>query len=236
MKYIDRSKTAAPANLQGQTAPVSGAAVQKSIYGHANVKNALDDLQHGVCCYCESHYDVTGYGEVEHFRPKNGWQQDKEDKTLHQPGYYWLAYKWDNLMYACKKCNCKYKQNYFPLEDPSKRFKPSRANLSQEKPLLINPYEEQHPEDHLTFKGPIIEAKTAKGAASIIYYGLDRDELDEERRRIYNPINALAETVELLQGTGHEAPVLDKLKNCVNEILSTGQHTMMLKCNFGKYL
>lgn len=235
MKYIDRSSVPAPKNLQNQAAPTSGADIKESIYGHANVKKSLTDLQNGVCCYCESHYDVTGYGEVEHFRPKGGWQQDKDDKSLHQPGYYWLAYRWDNLMYACKKCNVGYKQNYFPLEDPSKRFKEGTLDISQEKPLLINPYEELHPEDHLTFKGPIIEAKTAKGAASIIYYGLDRNELDEERRRIFNPLNALAKAVGFLNGEGKDETV-EELKKCVKELLSTGQHTLMIKCNFGEFV
>lgn len=54
MKYIDRSRVGVPANLQGQAAPTSGGAVQKSIYAHADVKNALNNLQHGICCYCET--------------------------------------------------------------------------------------------------------------------------------------------------------------------------------------
>lgn len=236
MKYIDRSKVAVPENLQGQAAPTSGASVQEHIYGHADVKNALNQLQHGICCYCESRYDVTGYGEVEHFRPKKGWQQDKEDKHLHQPGYYWLAYKWENLMYACKRCNCKYKQNYFPLKDPTKRFKPEVCDISEEEPLLINPYEEQHPERHLGFEGANIKALTAEGSSSIIYYGLDREELNEERQKIFNLINSLAEVVELVQGTSKEKEAQDKLKNCIEDEIATGRYTLMVKCNFGKYL
>lgn len=235
MKYIDRSSVPVPKNLQNQAAPTSGAEIKDSIYGHANVKKALTDLQHGVCCYCEAHYDITGYGEVEHFRPKGGWQQDRDDKELHQPGYYWLAYKWENLMYACKKCNVGYKQNYFPLEDPSKRFKEETLDISQEKPLLINPYEEQHPEQHLTFNGPTIKALTDQGRASIDYYGLNRVELYEERRRIFNPLNALAKATGFLQGEKKDETV-EELKECLKEIMSSGQHTLMLRSNFGKFI
>ncbi len=235
MKYINRSSVPAPKNLQGQTAPVSEDDISDSIYGHADVKKALTDLQKGICCYCESHYDVTGYGEVEHFRPKGGWKQDKEDKKLHHPGYYWLAYKWENLMYACKKCNLTYKKNFFPLEEPNKRFKEDTLDISLEKPLLINPYEEQHPENHLTFDGPVIKALSEEGTASIIYYGLDRVALEEERRKIFNPLNALAKAAKLLQGKDKEETV-DELKKCLNDLITSGQYTMMLKCNFGEYV
>lgn len=235
MKYIDRSSVPAPKNLQGQTAPVSEDDISDSIYGHADVKKALTDLQKGICCYCESHYDVTGYGEVEHFRPKGGWKQDKEDKKLHHPGYYWLAYKWENLMYACKKCNLTYKKNFFPLEEPDKRFKEDTLDISLEKPLLINPYEEQHPENHMTFDGPVIRALSEEGTASIIYYGLDRVALEEERRKIFNPLNALAKAAKLLQGKDKEETV-DELKKCLNDLITSGQYTMMLKCNFGEHV
>ncbi len=236
MKYIDRSKVAAPANLQGQAAPTSEADIKEGIYGHANVKKALTDLQKGICCYCESRYDVTGYGEVEHFRPKGGWQQDENDKEIHHPGYYWLAYSWENMMYACKRCNVGYKQNYFPLEDPSKRFNSRTLSIAQEKPLLINPYEEKNPENHLDFKGANILAKTAQGVASIRYYGLDRELLNEDRRQVLNPINALAETLEMFRGTDKEVDVENKLRKIVNETIKSGQYTLMIKCNFKDYI
>lgn len=236
MKFIDRSKVDEPENLKGQAAPTSGAAVQKSIYSHADVKNALNQLQHGICCYCESQYDVTSYGEVEHFRPKNGWQQDKTDRNLHQPGYYWLAYKWENLMYACKRCNCKYKQNYFPLKDPRKRFKPTGRNISQEEPLLINPYEEKNPERHLTFEGTTIKPLTDEGKASIEFYGLDREELNESRQDIYAHIKALEELVRLAKGTDNERPTMDILKKLLKDDITRGRYTLMIRCNFEEYL
>lgn len=236
MKYIDRSRVVVPANLQGQAAPTSGGAVQKSIYAHADVKNALNNLQHGICCYCETHYQASCPGDVEHFRPKNGWQQDRNDKELHQPGYYWLAYKWENLLYACEWCNRIYKHNYFPLKDPSKRFDPNVKDISEEEPLLINPYEEQHPENHLKFEGLNIIGLTPEGNASIEYYGLDRKELDEPRRGIYNEINAFVDLAELSRGTPNEALAQNKVKNFVNQKIYEGQHTLLIKCDFGAYL
>ena len=63
-----------------------------SIYGAKSVKNALIKAQNKKCCFCESKVTQVTYGDVEHFRPKGGFKQDKTD-TLGRPGYYWLAYK-----------------------------------------------------------------------------------------------------------------------------------------------
>ena len=62
-----------------------------SIYGHKTVKEALIKAQNGKCCFCESKVTHIAYGDVEHFRPKAGYKQNKND-SLCRPGYYWLAY------------------------------------------------------------------------------------------------------------------------------------------------
>ena len=235
MKYIDRSKVAEPANLKGLAAPSNDEDVDDRIYGHENVKTALNNLQQGICCYCESYYAHTTYGDVEHYRPKGFYQQFKGDKQ-HRPGYYWVAYKWENLMYACEQCNRSYKRNYFPLKDPQKRFDPTVLDISEEEPLLINPYDEVHPEAHLTFKETTIVHLTEKGDMSIKYYGLDREALNEERRKVFNPINALVESLEIVRGTGKEKEVESKVRKIVDETIKSGRYTLMIKCNFREYI
>lgn len=235
MKYIDRSKVNEPANLQGRAAPSKDEEVDSDIYGHEDVKTALRNLQHGICCYCESYYAHTTYGDVEHFRPKGYYQQYKGDKQ-HRPGYYWLAYKWENLMYACEPCNRSHKKNYFPLKDPSKRFNPAVRDISGEEPLLINPYEEKCPEQHLTFEENRIKPLTEEGKASIEFYGLDREELNESRQDFYAPIKALVETLQLAKGSALEKPTLDILKKSIQDSMSRGRYTLMIKSNFGEFL
>lgn len=235
MKYINRSLVEEPENLRGQAAPTKDEEVDSKIYGHEDVKTALRNLQHGICCYCESYYESTTFGDVEHYRPKGYFQQHKGDKQ-NRPGYYWLAYKWDNLMYACEKCNRIYKKNYFPLKDPSKRFDKDLRNISQEEPLLINPYEEKNPERHLTFDENRIKPLTDEGKASIEYYGLDREELDESRLQIYNPIMTLAKLLQIAKGAKLEQPTMDELKRTIKDCLSKGRYTLMIKCNFRQYL
>ena len=101
------------------------------------VKNFLYKSQHGKCCYCERNPPIEE-AEVEHFRPK---AEVKEAGENH-PGYWWLAYNWENLLIACQLCNRTYKKTQFPLKDESKRAYEENCNLDEEDPLLINPLEE----------------------------------------------------------------------------------------------
>jgi uncharacterized protein (TIGR02646 family) len=112
-------------------------AFDSSLYGAKSVKNALRRAQHEKCCFCESKFTHVGYGDVEHFRPKAGYQQRAEDR-LGRPGYYWLAYEWSNLYFSCQICNQRHKKNLFPLEDPGRRASRIRRRAGRGA-LLIDP-------------------------------------------------------------------------------------------------
>ena len=86
-----------------------------SIYGAKSVKNKLKLAQNHKCGFCEAKLDHIAYGDVEHFRPKAGYRQKGND-PLQKPGYYWLAYEWDNLLFSCQICNQRYKKNLFPIK------------------------------------------------------------------------------------------------------------------------
>nr|AGU10135.1 hypothetical protein [uncultured organism] len=150
------------------------------IYNDAKMKAQLRADQHHKCCYCESLFTDTSYGDVEHFRPKAGYQQLWEG-PLHKPGYYWLAYEWSNLFFSCQICNQEYKGNYFPLANhATARAKTHHDNIGQEQPLLLNPALDT-PANHLTFVGDAIGVIDARGKASIQGFGLDRPELIKSR-------------------------------------------------------
>ena len=53
------------------------------------------------CAYCEANTSVVAHGDVEHFRPKSE--------------YWWLAYTYDNYLFACQICNQTYKSDNFPI-------------------------------------------------------------------------------------------------------------------------
>ena len=67
-------------------------------------KTAKDQLKkesYGKCAYCEANAEVVAHGDVEHYRPKSI--------------YWWLAYTYDNYLFACQICNQVYKSDNFPF-------------------------------------------------------------------------------------------------------------------------
>ena len=160
-----------------------------SIYRSPEVRNALKTLQHDKCCYCESKLSATSAGRIDHFRPKVAVRQDKMSNKLY-PGYYWLAYRWDNLVLACETCNLK-KSDYFPLEEPGQRARNHLDSLDMESPLLLNPYVETELSVHLTFDGSACEPRTERGRVTISVLGLNRPKLQEERQRVLNLLASL---------------------------------------------
>ncbi|HET9501989.1 MAG TPA: hypothetical protein VFO93_00510 [Hymenobacter sp.] len=49
--------------------------VPATLYNAPAVKAQLIAVQHEKCCYCEANLLHVGYGDVEHYRPKNGFRQ-----------------------------------------------------------------------------------------------------------------------------------------------------------------
>ncbi|NJO69696.1 MAG: hypothetical protein HC830_10780 [Bacteroidetes bacterium] len=64
-------------------------------------KTQLKKESKGKCAYCEANTQVVAHGDVEHYRPKSI--------------YWWLAYTYDNYLYACQICNQTYKSDNFPI-------------------------------------------------------------------------------------------------------------------------
>ena len=167
--------------------------ISENIYGSPQVRDALSMLQHDKCCYCESKPSATSAGRIDHFRPKGAVRQNKGSNRLY-PGYYWLAYRWGNLVLACEKCNLR-KSDYFPLEDPGQRARNHLDPLDRESPLLLNPYAETDLSEHLTFDGSACEPRTERGRVTVTVLGLNRPELQEDRLSVLNRLAILCAVV-----------------------------------------
>lgn len=148
-------------------------------YKAPDIKAQLIQDQHEKCCYCESKFSQTSFGAVEHFRPKASVQQDK-DTTASHTGYFWLVCDWNNLYWACDRCNTEYKRFFFPLVDPSKRATSHHDALEDEEVLLVDPYKDD-PTDFFRWHDEVIVPINEKGRCSITYYGLDRKALSNNR-------------------------------------------------------
>jgi uncharacterized protein (TIGR02646 family) len=171
----------------------------REIYAAPTVRAALRSAQHGKCCFCESKISHVGADDVEHFRPKAGFRQQRRD-PLARPGYYWLAYEWTNLYLACRDCNTRHKQNLFPLEQPAARARDHHeASLcEQEQPTFVDPCDAQvDPETLIGFREgePYAIDASLRASSTIRELELGRRELMELRADLVKVLRVLLESV-----------------------------------------
>ncbi|MGA3083055.1 MAG: retron system putative HNH endonuclease [Terracidiphilus sp.] len=162
----------------------------ESKYGHPSIKNALVEMFHGKCAYCESKIVHVDYGHIEHFRPKS--------VEKFRP----LTFEWSNLFLACAKCNGpEYKSGRFPEHN--------------EGGPPINPCDDS-PDEHLVFffdlktKVATVSYKTERGRVSRDLFGLNRPDLRAHRSKFVEKLFLLSRLAE----TDIEArSLLDQSKN-----------------------
>ena len=169
---------------------------KRSIYGNARVKNALKAAQKGKCCFCEARFDANYQGDVEHYRPKGA---IGSGKTKINPGYYWLAYTWNNLYYACADCNQYQKRAAFPLVDETNRALDHHGAIGHEDPLILDPGGPRDPRDHIRFVSDVPTATTAAGRETIKRLKLDREALCRDRRNHFRVLQALIDIIRLIE-------------------------------------
>jgi len=144
-----------------------------SIYGHSTVRNELGRIQHGKCCYCEVKIPVPYANQhVEHYRPKSRSRQSRATEPFF-PGYYWLAYDWDNLFLSCQFCNSSNKGDLFPLGDEALRARDHNGSIAYETPLILCPGSVDDPDQHIEYHEEIPRGITAEGKATVELLGLD---------------------------------------------------------------
>ena len=214
----------------------SSADVFKSvIYGDKEVKNKLIDIQNHKCCFCESRVTHISDGDVEHFRPKAAWLDDVHG--LKKPGYFFLAYDWNNLLLSCQACNQRAKGNHFPILNSGIRTTISSAyDYSLEYAIFINPTNED-PEISITFFEEIPQGINYRGRKTIEYLQLDRFSLNEARKEKLKDLFALKNVVESIKNNNDREKAEEILRRRVHEILDENlQYVSMVKANFEEYV
>jgi uncharacterized protein (TIGR02646 family) len=144
------------------------------------VKRDLWKQQAMRCCYCEAHIP-SDYNDVEHFRPKA--RANRGNGTF-EPGDWWLAWTWENLLFSCPGCNRSAKNDLFPLEASSVPLLPDEPPPGRELPTLIDPCSEDPVESlQFVFDGrhwrPTGRNGSRRGQRTIELLKLDRAELLE---------------------------------------------------------
>ena len=175
----------------------------KRHYNRKDVKDVLMKMHHNKCCYCETKLNTPAYLHVEHFRPKAAVRQSRAENDEF-PGYYWLAYSWENLLLACFDCNTTHKGTLFPLEDPADRARSHNDDLKKERKRLVNPSEE-NPREHIRFEGDLPVPQTERGSHTIEELGLRRPALTEERLQLSQIIERHIDIVKAMSSPDIEA-------------------------------
>ena len=224
-EHCDTFDNDAPYFLGGKPVPVSS-----DLYGHETVRNALADAQHGKCCYCEVRI-VPPYmdGHVEHWRPKGRVRQERGQPSFY-PGYYWLAYAWDNLLLACQACNRNFKSDQIPLADPAQRARDHHHNLHAEQPLLVKP-DRDDPAVHIRWEEDHPFALTPEGEVTIRVVGLIR-ELDPSRGEVLTKVRAAVSRIKKYGEDG--SPSVQELLEPDREhlraaVLKSAPHSAMVR-------
>jgi uncharacterized protein (TIGR02646 family) len=187
-----------------------------SIYNSDAVRNTLEGLQYNKCCYCETKSTRSNI-DVEHYRPKTAYSTDFIGGNSKYPGYFWLAYDWDNLFLACQVCNQVFKNDFFPLENEDTRAQLNDLSIDAEKPIFVHPSLDE-PEDEIEYIESIPRGKKLKGKLTIAYLGFGSIEhgqefnidyspklqirinrLKEEREKYYNTLKLIFNTIRVLE-------------------------------------
>ncbi len=191
---------------------------KRTIYAAAPVKQALLEAHYYKCCYCETKYLARANLAVEHFRPKNAVKQ-APDQEEEYPGYYWLAYDWDNLLLSCHQCNTSHKKTLFPLANPEERARSHHDDISIEQPLFINPAWED-PRDHLRFRNEAPEGLTDIGRLMIKEIGLRRTQLREDRKKVIDVLRNYCEFIEYAKRYPDDSQMQEKARELLEYLNS----------------
>jgi len=220
---------------------------KSSIYNSEHVRLALISLQHGKCCYCETK-DVRSNTDVEHYRPKAAYSETFGGNSKY-PGYFWLAYNWDNLFLSCQVCNQIFKNDFFPITDELTRGQVKAFSILNEVAVFIHPSIDE-PEYEIGYRESIPFGKTERGAKTIEYLGFgrvetgkdysakqkarietlvkDRDEHYEDMKYLYNVVQIFSAKAVL---DVDEQFVLDGAKaKLANAQLPSAEWSSMIKC------
>ena len=184
-----------------------------AIYGHEDVKQALVDMQHRKCCYCEAYVRHITPGTIDHYRPKAASQQGVGEPLI-RPGYYWFAYEWENLLFACPTCN-QTKRNLFPLRDASRRSTSHTDAHEREEPLLLDPSRDD-PAEFISFREeyafPLEDNLRGRTTIEVLKLN-DRNDLVERRREKLQTLRLLERVVAAMPPQSHEAAAAQQFLN-----------------------
>lgn len=198
----------------------------RGVFAHQKVRIALEKTFNNKCAYCETSI-LRMTWDVEHFRPKNS----PEERPEH-PGYYWLAYDWENLYSSCPLCNQYRKEratwdgaagtaggkaSRFPVVPESSRACKPSDDIKKEKRRLIDPCAD-YPEKYFKYNilGEIDVARSpSRSQISIDVFNLVEPRLVEARETRIAELVALLKLRKNTQSKGNNDDVVKEIDDII---------------------
>jgi uncharacterized protein (TIGR02646 family) len=140
-------------------------------------KFLIDDIFKGCCCYCEGDVTSVDYGDIDHRLPKSK--------------YHNKTFEWENLFFACGKCNT-------PKGDQSDSDNP-----------VIDICKEDPNQHCFLLGGHFLKARTKRGENTIEFCDLNREPLHERRKEVYMDLLILINS--LRKNTDNNKEVKDRI-------------------------
>lgn len=122
-----------------------------------DVRDALDAMYRGLCCYCEAQIGVVAFAHIEHRKPKEQFPR--------------TCFAWANLHLGCPKCN----------QAKGKHWSAASPILDS---VVDVPIDEHLTYEIRDVSGVSRKPKTARGRTTIDDAALNRQELREARTRV----------------------------------------------------
>ena len=133
------------ADAEAASAALAGAATaserdaiieaNQRLWRDTRVRDWLLGLFHDKCWYSEAQEAVSAY-HVDHYRPKG--QVTDVGRADLAPGYWWLAFQWQNYRICGQLINVK-KSDVFPLVSGDRAKPDAPSSLKLEAPVLLDP-------------------------------------------------------------------------------------------------
>ncbi|WP_298420670.1 AAA family ATPase [uncultured Kordia sp.] len=209
------------------------------------------------CAFCESSLMARkpGYESYLHrFRP-DSYTQGFDSKEIDQDHYWWLTYEWENLYMCCHSCS-RFKSNMFPVVGKRAIIEtPHEEILKKEKALVIDPCLEDPSQffyfDILSceisskpetipefFKksndfSSQIEFNIQKAIATIKVFGLNRQDLVNERKAV---VEKLKNQFKTLTDRGKLSYTIIEEWKKVLEKTSTQNHLLVRNAVINDYI
>jgi energy-coupling factor transporter ATP-binding protein EcfA2 len=159
---------------------------QRSTIGE--IRAIMSVASHGTCHACEQSVEAN-VGELEFYRPLKMAGNFRKDRN--SPTHYgWLSYDWNNLQLLCPMCN-RCKASLFPIAGERAPIGARGEQLLGERPLLLNPFDDDPAEHIATCEDGFLIALTERGQTTIEVYQLNRADLLNQRKSFFKRLRAL---------------------------------------------